>query len=109
MSKLKVREQVAVFVGKLLGSSEGFALNDAVESTHYVDWPQGTTGTVFVDVGRTVNGPWVEKGTLEAPAAAADGPAMSYYQLNEPVEFARHRISGTLAGGSINSYYDAWQ
>ena len=109
MPKLKVREQVAVFTGASLGNSSGFALNDAVMSTHYVDWPQGTAGTIFVDVARTVNGPWIQKGQLDAPAEAADGNALAYYQLNEPVEFARHRVGGTLVGGSINSYYDAWQ
>ncbi len=75
-----------------------------------MSWPQGTTGTVYVDVGRTVNGPWVQTLQLDAPAAAATGDALTYAQLNEPVEFARHRISGTLGGGgSVSTYYDAWQ
>ena len=109
MPKLKVREQVAVFTGALSGNSPGFALNDAVMSTHYVDWPQGTTGTLFVDISRTVNGPWIQTGQIDAPAEASSGNAVTAYQLKQPVEFVRHRIGGTLSGGSVNTFYDAWQ
>jgi len=60
-----------------------------------------TSGTVIIETGPSMNGPWTLAATIDAATGAQE------YRADGPGGFIRHRIGTTIAGGaspSVNTY-----